>query len=321
MSMCDCQGGEAMTDTLTPIQRITRDIRDASKLIDAHEARFLVDSYYQMQDDRIRSGHQLRTLAKSGEPNSTIVWLQEQTESLEGSMQRALDAYSTSRIDGRWLRSITGIGPVIAAGLMANIDIHKAPTAGHIWRFAGLDPTMKWEKGSKRPFNASLKRLAWIVGESFTKVAGLQSDVYGKIYVARKKTEIARNDAGIFAEQAATALATKDWTKRDTDAKRWYLGQYRAGTCATIAGIQDMAEREKYLKSVRLEPGEGVAMLPPGRIHLRAQRYAVKLLLSHYQHVLFESTFGSPPPKPYILSRGDHAHFMGPPNWPMKKAS
>ena len=44
-----------------------------------------------------------------------------------------------------------GIGPVIAAGLLANIDIKQAPTVGHIWRFAGLDPTNKWigKKGAE----------------------------------------------------------------------------------------------------------------------------------------------------------------------------
>jgi hypothetical protein len=49
------------------------------------------------------------------------------------------------RTPGRWL--------------LARIDIVKAPTAGHIWRYAGLDPTVRWNKGEKRPWNAGLKVL------------------------------------------------------------------------------------------------------------------------------------------------------------------
>ena len=60
--------------------------------------------------------------------------------------------------------------------------------------------------------------------------------------------------------------------------------------------------------------------LPPARIHLRAKRWAVKLFLAHYHHVLYESTHGTPPPKPYILAKDPelHTHFIAPPNWPMR---
>ena len=311
----DDGGGEP--PDLTPVQKITRDIRNSARLMDAHQARFLVDAYYQMQEDRIRAAHQQRTLAKGGEPNEITAWLQEQTATLESSVQKALDAYSTGRIDGRWLRSICGIGPVIAAGLMAHIDIKQAPTVGHIWRFAGLDPTVEWKPKTKRPWNAALKRLCWIVGESFTKVASLKSDVYGKVYIERKNLEIANNDAGKYSDQAVHSLSTKNFSE-DTGARRWYGGEYPAGTCIRNSAL-DADKREAFLKKVRVEPGKGVQMLPPGRIHLRAQRYAVKLFLSHYHHVLYEATNGEPPPKPFIIQHGGHTHFLAPPNWPMEQ--
>ena len=71
---------------------------------------------------------------------------------------------------GPWAMATIGVGPVICAGVIARIDIHRAPTVGHIWRFAGLDPTQKWEKGKKRPWNTDLKRICWLLGESFVKV-------------------------------------------------------------------------------------------------------------------------------------------------------
>lgn len=264
---------------LDPISKLTRDLRDAARTLSTDEARFLVDAYYAMQRDRIRAGHQERTLSAGNEPHDVMSWLMDQRESLEGQVRRALDAYSGAHAAGIWARSITGIGPVIAAGLLANIDIHESPTVGHIWRFAGLDPTNKWEKSTKRPWNGSLKRLCWLIGESFVKVSANESDVYGQVYKSRKELEIARNEAGAFAEQAAASLAAKKFGK-DTEARKHY------------------------------EAGK----LPPARIHLRSERYAVKLFLSHLHCVWYFQEFGQLPPKPYILTQEGHVHFIGPPN-------
>lgn len=265
---------------LAPIARLTRDLRDAARTLSDTEARFLVDAYYAMQRDRIRAGHQSRSLAANEEPHAVMAWLAGQRETLEDQVRRALDAYSASHPVGQWARSICGIGPVIAAGLLANIDIKKAPTVGHIWRFAGLDPTVMWEKNKKRPWNASLKRLCFLIGESFVKVSGNPNDIYGQVYKARKAAEIERNEAGAYADLATKSLAERKFGS-DTEAKK----HYEAGR------------------------------LPPARIHRRAQRYAVKLFLSHLHHVWYETEFGTPPPKPYILTREGHAHFVAPPNW------
>ena len=162
--------GLEMTDTLEhrePAIRLSRDLIKASSTMTTMEARYLVDAYYLMQDDRKRAHNQVRAMEE--EPHSVIGWLAGQSETLEGQIKRALDSYSDSHPAGAWLKSNYGIGPVIAAGLLAHIDIRKAPTVGHIWRFAGLDPTTKWEKGQKRPFNAELKTLCWKLGQSFMK--------------------------------------------------------------------------------------------------------------------------------------------------------
>ena len=202
--------------------------------------------------------------------------------------------------------SICGIGPVISAGLLAHIDMApwkcvkpkdrctahapcsdecrtlKIETVGQVWRFAGLDPTVKWEKRTKRPFNAQLKRLCWLIGESFVKMQSREGDVYGKLYAERKALEETRNAEGAFADQAAKSLTEKSW-QRETATKEHYLA----------------------------------GRLPPARIHLRAQRWAVKLFLAHYHHVAYETHWGTPPPKPYVISILGHAHEIKVPNWPL----
>lgn len=268
-------------DGLEPITRLSRDLRKAAATLTATEARYLVDAYYQMQRDRIRADHQKRTLAEAGEPNLVLDWLSANTSILEQNIKGALGKYSQAHPVGKWAESIIGIGPVISAGLLAHIDITKAPTVGHIWRFAGLDPTVVWKEKTKRPWNGALKRLCWIIGESFTKQSGHKDDFYGKLYLARKVQEESKNANLDFKDQAARALTEKNW-KRDTQTKAAY------------------------------EEGK----LPQARIHLRAQRYAVKIFLSHHHHVMYRSHYGVNPPKPYVLDHLGHAHFIQIPNYP-----
>lgn len=266
---------------LDPISRLTRDLREAARTLTGQEARYLVDAYYQIQGYRVASNNQIRALSKAGEPHSVLLWLHDQTHTLEKQIHRALDAWSMSHPVGEWSRSIPGIGPVTAAGLLAHIDIRRAPTVGHIWRFAGLDPTAKWEKGKKRPWNADLKKICWHIGEAFVKVRDRDTHPYGRLFEHRKEVEQARNEAGEYADQAAAVLASKRIGK-DTTAYEWYAA----------------------------------GKLPPGHIHARAKRYAVKIFLAHWHHVAYEAEFGTPPPKPYVIEHLGHADYIAPPNWP-----
>lgn len=261
-----------------PIARLTKDLKAASRTLSATEARFLVDAYYMMQDDRKRAYNQERALDDQGEPVSVLGWLAEQSQRLEKQIARALDEYSASQPIGMWARSVDGIGPIIAAGLMAHIDIKRAPTAGHIWAFAGLDPTKEWKKGEKRPWNAALKVLTWKIGESFVKVSGKETAVYGHVYQQRKQYETEKNEKGEYADQAARKLE-KFKIGRDTEAYK----AYSAGK------------------------------LPPAHIHARAKRYATKLFLSHYHHVAYVNHFGTEPPLPYPIAILQHAHYIAPP--------
>jgi len=286
--------GTADPALLTPIQKLTKDIKDASRTLGKVEARFLVDAYYAMQENRIRTKHQVRSLAEPKkvddndkglaahvpEPHDVLEWLFTQEETLEKQIRGALDIYSLSDVSGVWARSVKGIGPVIAAGLLANIDITRAPTVGHIWRFAGLDPTSVWGKGQKRPWNASLKRLCFLIGESFVKVSNRPDDIYGKLYKSRKEWEQAKNEKLDYADQAKFSLETKKFGT-DTDAFKWYTQ----------------------------------GKLPPARIHLRAQRRAVKLFLAHFHEVLYWTYYETLPPNPYVLDHvPGHVHRLEIPN-------
>jgi hypothetical protein len=303
---------EAKTE-IQPLVKLTKDLRNASRTLSPQEARYLVDRYYQIQQYRTSAKNQIRA-GEGEEPNEVIVWFADNFEELEKSIKKALDAYTSSHPIGVWCKSIIGIGPTFAAGLLAHIDAKKAPTAGAVWSYAGYNPSVEWLKGQKRPWNADLKKLGYLIGESFCKVQNNPNDVYGKLYKQRKIQEIEKNINGDFAEQAQAKLI-KFKIGKETDAYKWYAGCLSSKDAQAIL----LGEKTGKLKDLIKEAGSGTQMLPPAHINERSKRYAVKLFLAHYHEIAYEFEFGIKPPNPYAISILGHAHKLEVPNYEIFK--
>jgi len=290
---------------------LNKDLLKAAHVMSAQEARFLVDLYYQIQDERLRASGQIRATEKSGESNDLLNHFFGRWEVLENDIKRALDRYSKKQPVCQWMReNVLGIGPVIAAGLVAHIDIKKAPTVGHIWRFAGLDPTVKWEKKSKRPWNAGLKCLCYKAGESFIKLHNKPESQYGQVYYKRLMYEWERNARGELADQAAECKAGKT-----TATYNWTIGRYRGADVQEL--LPHLAAKEKDYKPgqfvehlTKVGDGEGTRMLCPDHIKSRARRHTVKLFLSHLHDWWYRHEFGEAPPLPYPIAHLGHAHLI-----------
>lgn len=266
-------------EELERVARLARsDVALMAAQLEKGDVRFLVDLYYQMQEFRKAAANQKRAAGQAEEPALAISWVYDQMESTEATIKRLMDAYTDLSPVGRWAKGQYGIGPVLTAGLLAHIDIERAPTVGHIWRFAGLDPTLVWGKGEKRPFNARLKVLCWKIGDSFVKFSNRDDCFYGKLYRQRKEYEVERDTLGGNSETAAATLEAKKFKDRET--------------------------RLTY------ESGH----LPAGRLDLRARRWTVKLFLAHLHHVMYLEHYAKEPPKPYVIGIMGHADYIPPPN-------
>src|SRR5215213_10490270 len=73
--------GEAMSEEVSrdhrsPVTRLSRDLVQAATTLTEDEARYLVDAYYLMQDDRKRAHNQVKAI--EAEPHSLIAWLADQ---------------------------------------------------------------------------------------------------------------------------------------------------------------------------------------------------------------------------------------------------
>jgi hypothetical protein len=126
------------------MERVSEDVKRSAVTLTPKEARYMVDLYYMIQENRKRLSNQIFAMGNSGEPHKSLAWLYKQFETLERQITIMLSRYTDAHAIGRWAKSIHGVGPIITAGLMAHIDISLCTTAGCIWRFAGLEPTVRW---------------------------------------------------------------------------------------------------------------------------------------------------------------------------------
>ncbi len=269
-------------DTMLPQPNVGRalinELTQISGSMDRESSRSIVDLYYRLQEHRIAMGNQVRALDRNEKANDVPLYYYHQLHTLEKSIVPVLKAFSQSYTVGQWALAQHGIGPVLSAGLIAHIDINKAPTAGHIWSYAGLNPNQSWEKGQKRPWNAELKTLCWKIGQSFMKFHNNDNCFYGHLYKNDKNRRVEKNLNGEYAEHAAHILTTKNWR---TETKTRLL----------------------------LEQGT----LPDAQIDAQARRYAVKMFLSHWHEIAYWDAFGKAPAAPYVLEHGGHAHYIAPP--------
>jgi len=278
-------------DKIISVQKLKKDLRQAAETLSTQEARFLVDAYYTTQADRIRAQGRVRAMSESTEPHSVINWLEEQSSVLEKQILAALDRYSASHPIGEWMRSIAGVGPVIAAGFLANLNITRAPAISNFWSYCGVAPGRdRRVKGEKIKYNPSMKRLTFLLGESFKRLSKNNPDNYYRhVYDVRKAYEAKVNEEGGYAEIAKDALEKKKY-RDDTKAKKVY------------------------------ESGK----LPLGHLDRRAARYAAKFFLAHLHEVWFEYEYGKtkdkPYPLPYPIAHLGHAHVIPPPRPKVKAA-
>ena len=178
------------------VKRMKRVLVKTAATLRREDARYLVDTYYAVQRRRESAEAQVRRAADGDQPHQLIAWLAEQDLIVEKQIKRVLDEWSDALPVARWAKSIVGVGPVIAAGLAAHIDISRCRTVGQLWRFAGYDPTLKWAPGTRCPWNRHLKRICWLAGENFVKTAGHPDGFYGRLYLLRQRVEQERNEIG-----------------------------------------------------------------------------------------------------------------------------
>lgn len=224
----------------------------------------LVLSYYRVQRYRLALESQARALKERGEPVEELVRIAQQLKAVEKAHVGPLKRWCYRCEAGRWLLGVYGIGPVLAAGLLAWIEPAKMRSHHSLWCYAGLAP-------GRKEGNRFYKRICWLAGKSFVRFASRDECYYGKLYLKRKTLEWERNLNGYYSE-LARSLAPR--FKKD-EARTWYIGVYK-----------DVDFSVSPPRGIPTKDGCGIPMLSPGYIDARAMRYTIKRFLKDYYRVL-----------------------------------
>lgn len=152
------------------------------------EIQYLIERYYQTQEHRIAMENQVRALKEAGEETNPLEDYYERFHGIEKDISKYLASAIKDHLMWKWLKSVKGIGPILASALLSTIDIRKADHASSVWKYAGLAPGQKREKGKKIDYNPFLKTVCWKIGESFVKSRGEYRKVYdtSKTYYQQK---------------------------------------------------------------------------------------------------------------------------------------
>ncbi len=333
------------------IRRLNADLGTAAASLAPAEARTVVDLYYQIQEFRKASKNQVLAgqQAAGREPNSLLTFVGAEFRALENLCKKAMDVFTDQHVVTRWAKGLVGVGPVLAGGIFSQINMDKAPTAGSIWRFAGLDPTMKWYSSEEAQKFArdqrGTRKLTPEVAREIAMAAGKNPDAVLRFATTNAKGEprkltVKTLGSAIAKKPFNGRLKTLIWKFADCQVKfknkdgSFYgplIAQYKAELIRkNLAGAfaEAAAESLKRLKdkSTPTYKANSEGRLSDGHLEARAKRWVGKLFISHWHEVQYQQHFGRKAPKPYVLEFGDsqgrqHAHKIEVPNNPFDQAA
>lgn len=318
------------------IQHFTKEDLLEAPMLSREQALALVGLFYSIQKSRVGASNKVDAHNRQVDILANLAMIEKIRDNLkrqETEIEKGFLRYVQAHELGRWALSIAGVGPVIAAGLLAHIDCNKAVTAGAVWRFAGQLPKkdQPWEKGQKRPYNAALKTLFWKLGQSFKKLTAPERTEEELIEWAMEKlkAEGKKNTAPERKKliDAKLERTSKKSDKINTDPTYFYVKLYMQrkkeeiykNEHGLLAGAaKEMLEtRGKYATAEQLAAWRSGKLQPMG-LDLRTIRYVNRFFISHYHYIGRTLAVGKAP-EPWIIAHGKHTHFIPPPNWPMEK--
>lgn len=312
------------------------DLKRAAELMTTTEARFVVDYYYQVQEYRKRTKSQAAALKEAQEPTILTNWLAQQMVSTEAHIKKYLDVWSDASPVGRWSKSNVGIGPVIAAGLLAHINMNIAKHPSQVWNYAGLNPQVEWlgkERASamvsevlgknKVANDNDIIAIANLTLRNWVNIKALAVDEEGVVTATALRAAMARRpwnaDFKVLCWKAGDCFV-----KFSNHPKTYYGRLYKERKAREIVANQNgafakQAEQvlatKNFSRDTTAKQAYEKGQLPDGHIHARAMRYAVKIFLAHWHQVAYETTFNEPAPLPYATVYMGHEDYMPPPNY------
>jgi hypothetical protein len=248
----------------------------SDEMLDAPEVRHAVKLFHVFQRERIAISHYIR---QRGASDGLMRLFNSLYELEKRAIRVAADSVKHDPVY-KWLTSVKGIGPSLAAQLIGLAPAEKFPHPGHLFSYAGLTPEKGVREGQDHRYNRRLKALAYKLAKSQVMVDG----DYRPWYERRKVYEWRKNLEGKNAE---AALSSAKRYGKNTAAYLWASGKMDPKKVARwLAGELKVKSPEKPVE-LMADGGEGVPMIPPSHVEARTLRWLAKLILDHYWQVAY----------------------------------
>jgi hypothetical protein len=329
------------------------------KNLSEHEVRFHVSNYYASQEMRKRLDMQVRHLGdkatigwededdgsliineKTGEPTLLMPPVLSATAGkfwgMEKDIAKALEIWAENRLVGRWCLSIPDVGPIITAGLLAHIDVSKAPVAANVWSYAGLNPDAEWPSGeeAKARINGLLGKDK-ITEEFVMRISGVLGRK-AETVLRMATTDAKRQPVKLTIATVAKALSRRPYNaelkqvcfhlggciKRGHEKIDSIYGPVYRYYKARVVAKNENGENEQRAKTfisnsaaVKSLLKEG--KLPKGNLDRQACNNTVKIFLSHLHAVMYWDRYHKAPPRPFAIQHLGHGHEIRVPNTDM----
>ncbi len=244
--------------------------------------RALVDTREQMQKARIQFGNRLDSIMRgedacSEERAETLSRYYNHFLDIERELDRDISSIVANMPIYHCMFGVKGIGPVLAAKLIALIDIERCPTVSSLWRYAGLavidGKRERMVKGEKMHYNRRLKVTCYLIAMSFIK----SRSPYRRLYDEKRA----------YYEQNRP-----DWLKmhRHLAAMRYMVKIFLQHLWITWRTLSDLPVTMPYVHAVNghnhyVTPAEmGWLALPPSDPK-RVSEPGIRHLLSDYSTI------------------------------------
>lgn len=116
----------------------------SSALLTRDQLRFIMSIYYHIQEYRRSLENQIPSVLQGLEGETldippVIDWVVREIYNTEISIEKIAEAYTDSNPVTRWAKSIIGVSPIVAAGLVAEFDISRTRHANQFFTYCGLN--------------------------------------------------------------------------------------------------------------------------------------------------------------------------------------
>ena len=304
-----------------------------------NEIKMLVDLFYQIQHIRVALREQIRSIegsdkdekSKKGKSSKKahIMILDYCLKSMmiiENAIKKALDIISDNSEVGRWLKQITGIGPVLAAGLIAYFDVTKSSYATGFISYAGFNDNNRpfiGKVGAEQIVNEVIGNNKTITDEMVAVIAERTQwkymYIYDSAYDQKKgkwsKEKIIKTCAKIPYNKELKVLMYKvgDSFIKVSGKQKSVYGRIFAQKKAEITAENEAGKyaeqaaeyltKKNYNKEKEAYKAYIVGKLPAGQVNARARRYANKIFLSHLFEEMYRVEYKKVPPRYYTIAK------------------